>query len=78
MRTQCLALAKVVQNERLKTLRIMFTFDTAARKVTANNAVYITGDLCRIGDERWPTILAREVERAKELLRTDRIEFFVD
>ena len=52
MQTNTLAYAKVVVNKRLNMLRLHVTFDSTKRDkndniiITANNAAYISGDLC--------------------------------
>ena len=48
MQTHCTALAKVVVNKRLNTLRLLVTFDTAAGRVTVQNAAFKSGDLCDV------------------------------
>ena len=73
MQTQCKVLAKVILNQRLNTLRVIFTFDH--NKVTVRNAAYATGDICNVGDNDTAVRIQREVQRAKELLRTSNIVF---
>ena len=52
MQTNTLAYAKVTVNKRLNMLRLLVTFDNTKRDkndniiITANNAAYISGDLC--------------------------------
>ena len=77
MQTNCTARAKFVLNKRLNTLRLVVTFDLAAKHITVRNAAFVSGDICDA--EADGDIVARamltEVNRAKQLLRTDNIVF---
>lgn len=77
MQTNCKAHAKVVVNKRLNTLRIVVTFDTASNRVTVRNAAFVSGDICDAAadGELVARALLNEVNRAKQLLRTDNIVF---
>lgn len=76
MQTACPAVAKVVINKRLNTVRVLVTFDVASRKVSVLNAAFVSGDIC---DANLDTEL-RQIEVAKTLaiaqkqLRTDNIQ----
>ncbi len=72
MQTNCTALAKVVVNKRLQTVRIVFSFDKY-NKITVRNAALVTGDICDVADENINLHIAKEIQRAKEMLRTDNI-----
>jgi hypothetical protein len=75
MQTACQAVAKVVINRRLNTVRVLVTFDVAARKVSVLNASYVSGDICNADLD----LDLRKIEVAKTLavaakqLRTDNI-----
>ena len=73
MKTNCVAVAKVVKNSRLKTLRIVFSFDQHNR-ITVRNAALVTGDICRIDDEDRQFYIEQAVARARDVLRTDNIQ----
>lgn len=75
MQTDCLALAKIVQNKKLGTLRLLVTFDTTAGKVTVLNAAYKSGDFCNIGNANTQVYVEKELARAREVLRTNNIVF---
>ena len=72
MQTNCTALAKVTVNAKLKTLRIVFTFDLH-NKVTVRNAAYVTGDICDKNDPQRDVYIARAVQQAKLHLRTNNV-----
>jgi hypothetical protein len=77
MQTDCTALAKVVVNERLNTIRIIFTFDKY-NKVTVKNAAYVTGDLCRVDYEHIDAEIARAVRVARDTLRCAHVQFVAE
>jgi hypothetical protein len=72
MQTNCTALAKVVVNKRLQTLRIVFTFDTH-NKITVRNAALVTGDICDVNYSAANIVIAHEIQKAKAVLRTNNI-----
>lgn len=74
MQTHCAAIAKLVKNTRLGTLRLVVTFDTVG-KVTVRNAAFVSGDLCNIDDSAEYIAHATEqaIALAKVQLRTDNI-----
>lgn len=75
MQTNCVAIAKLVKNAKLKTLRLVVTFDIASNKVTVRNAAFVSGDICNMDDT--PEYIAYATEQAlavaKKQLRTDNI-----
>jgi methyl coenzyme M reductase subunit C-like uncharacterized protein (methanogenesis marker protein 7) len=73
MQTNCTALAKIVKNKKLKTLRIVFTFDLYSNKITVKNAAYTTGDICDITDANADLYIAQAVKNAKDMLRCNNI-----
>jgi methyl coenzyme M reductase subunit C-like uncharacterized protein (methanogenesis marker protein 7) len=75
MQTNCVAVAKLVQNKKLNTLRLLVTFDTVAGKVTVLNAAYKSGDICNIGDSKMQYYVEKEIALAKKVLRTNNIQF---
>lgn len=72
MQTNCVALAKVVVNKRLQTLRIVFTFDKF-NKITVKNAAYVTGDICSTDYANADFEIAKAINTAKAILRTDNV-----
>ena len=75
MQTNCVAIAKIVQNKKLNTLRLLVTFDTVTGKVTVLNAAYKSGDICSVGDSNVQYWIEKEVAKAKAVLRTDNLQF---
>ena len=83
MQTNCVAVVKIVQNKKLNTLRMLITFDKSKKDkngnvtVTVNNAVFKSGDICNITDnkEYKAYALARTLKRAEEELRTNNFMF---
>ena len=73
MQTNCTALAKVTINKKLKTLRIVFSFDKF-NKITVKNTALATGDICDVADENAEYYIAKELEKAKQVLRCNNIE----
>lgn len=73
MQTNCQALAKVVINKRLNTLRIVFTFDHFNR-ITVKNAAYVTGDICAVDYANADAELTKAIANAKTILRTDNVQ----
>jgi hypothetical protein len=73
MQTNCTALAKVVVNKKLDTLRIVFTFDKH-NKITVRNAAYVTGDICDANDANADVYLAKEIANAKNILRCNNVQ----
>ena len=72
MQTNCTALAKVTVNKRLNTFRIVFSFDQHNR-ITVRNAALVTGDICSTDYVHAEFELARAIQSAKAVLRTDNI-----
>ena len=76
MQTACRAVAKVVVNKRIGTIRLVVTFDTAARKVSVHNAAFISGDICAADLD--PELRQIEIEKTlaivQKQLRTDNIQ----
>ena len=72
MKTNCTALAKVTVNKRLNTFRIVFSFD-AHNRITVRNAALVTGDICSTDYEFAQEELAKAIQNAKAVLRTDNI-----
>jgi hypothetical protein len=73
MQTSCTALAKLVVNKRLNTYRIVFTFDQH-NKITVRNAALVTGDICGVEYEHAEVEIARAIQKARAVLRTDNIQ----
>ena len=73
MQTNCQAIAKLVLNKKLNTVRLVVTFDTASNRVTVRNAAYASGDLCDANDSRYGEIVTRALNYASSLLRTNNI-----
>jgi hypothetical protein len=74
MQTNCTALAKLVINKRLDTYRIVFTFDTHSKKITVRNAALVTGDICSTDYANAEFEIAKAVQNAKAVLRTNNIQ----
>jgi hypothetical protein len=77
MQTNCVALAKIVKNSKLNTVRILFSFDLY-NKITVRNAALVTGDLCNANDENMHLIVAKAVQSAKQQLCTNKVLFAND
>lgn len=83
MQTNCVAIAKIVQNKKLKTLRLLVTFDKTKRDikgnvtVTVQNAAFTSGDICNIADEQEKKMFAitKALKQAEAQLRTNNIMF---
>lgn len=77
MQTNTKALAKVVVNKKLNTLRLLVTFDTVANKVTVLNAAFASGDICNVADnaDYKAYALQRSLKQAQAQLRTNNIVF---
>lgn len=73
MQTNCTAIAKVTINKKLQTFRIAFTFDKF-NKLTIKNTVLATGDICEVTDENAEYYIAKEIEKAKSVLRCNNIQ----
>jgi hypothetical protein len=73
MQTTCTALAKVTVNKKLNTYRIVFTFDKH-NKITVRNAALVTGDICSTDYVHADIELAKAIQNAKAVLRTDNIQ----
>ena len=73
MQTNCQAIAKLVLNKKLNTVRLVVTFDTASQRVTVRNAAYASGDLCDANDSRLEECVSRALNYARNLLRTNNI-----
>jgi len=72
MQTNCAVFAKLTVNKKLKTYRLVFTFDTYNR-ITVRNAALVTGDICATDYKHAEAEIAKEINRAKEILRTNNI-----
>ena len=78
-----LAIAKLVENKKLKTLRLLVTFDKSKRDskgnvtVTVQNAIFKSGDICSITENREykQYIIAKTLRKAAQELRTENIVF---
>ena len=76
MQTNCKALAKLVLNKKLQTVRLLVTFDNVSGRVTVLNAAFNSGDLCKAKDtDNLQFYVDRAVAKAKAALRTDNIVF---
>lgn len=73
MQTPCTALAKLVINKRLNTYRLVFSFD-AHNRITVRNAALVTGDICSTDYVNADLEIARAVQNAKAVLRTNNIQ----
>ena len=75
MQTACQAVAKIVINKRLNTVRVLVTFDVAARKVSVLNAAFVSGDICDadLDSELRQIEVAKTLAIAQKQLRTDNI-----
>jgi methyl coenzyme M reductase subunit C-like uncharacterized protein (methanogenesis marker protein 7) len=73
MQTNCTALAKVVKNAKLKTLRVVFTFDLYSNKISVKNAAYVTGDICDAKDANADYYIAQAIQNAKDTLRCKNV-----
>jgi hypothetical protein len=73
MQTNCQAIAKLVTNKKLNTVRLVVTFDLASERVTVRNAAYVSGDLCDANDSRLEQCVSRALSYARDLLRTNNI-----
>lgn len=74
MQTNCTAIAKLKINKKLNTYRIVFSFDRF-NKLTVKNIVLATGDICDIEHENAEYFITKELQKAKETLRCNNIEF---
>jgi len=74
MQTNCTLYAKVVKNARLKTLRIVFSFD-GVNRMTVRNAALVTGDIANADDNEMyvENAIAQAVAVAKERLQTNTV-----
>ena len=68
------AIAKIVQNKKLNTLRLLVTFNDTD-KITQRNASYVSGDICNITDNKdyIAHSINNAINNAKAVLRTDNI-----
>ena len=73
MQTNCTALAKVVVNKKLNTFRIVFSFDQHNR-ITVKNCAYATGDICSTDYVNADLEIAKAINTAKAILRTNNIQ----
>lgn len=75
MQTHCQAVAKVVKNTRLGTLRLLVTFDIASKRVSVLNSAYVSGDLCDsdASDEVKEAAVEAAMQVARTQLSTDNI-----
>ena len=74
MKTNCTLYAKVVQNKRLETYRLVFSFD-AHNRITVRNAVLVTGDVANFEDsaEYIQHTIVQAIAVAKKQLSTDTV-----
>lgn len=74
MQTNCPLYCKVVKNSKLKTYRLVFTFD-AHNKISLRNIALQTGDIANISDNEVyvQNSIEKAVERAKKQLSTNNI-----
>ena len=83
MQTNCIAYAKIVQNAKLQTLRLLVTFDSSKRNkngdiaVTSANAAYNSGDICDYNTEEQvlQAIIDKQMQYVQAQLRTNNIQF---
>lgn len=73
MQTNCTAIAKITVNKKLQTVRIVFSFDKY-NKITVKNAVLVTGDICDVADANINYYIAKEIQKAKEVLRCNNVQ----
>lgn len=72
MQTNCTLLAKIVKNKRLNTYRVVFSFD-AHNRITVQNAVLVTGDVCDIANENASVELTKVIQQAAQQLRASNV-----
>lgn len=72
MQTNCTCLAKVVVNKKLNTFRVVFTFDKF-NKITVRNAALVTGDICSTDYVNADLEIAKAIQNAKSVLRTNNV-----
>ena len=83
MQTNTKAYAKLVQNKKLNTMRLLVTFDNTKKDkdgniiITVTSAAYKSGDICKIADnaDYKARCIMQVLEFAKQQLRTDNIMF---
>ena len=83
MQTNTKAFAKLVQNKKLNTMRLLVTFDNTKKDkdgniiITVTSAAYKSGDICNIADnaDYKARCIMQVLEFAKQHLRTDNIMF---
>jgi len=80
MFTNCVAIAKVVVNKKLNTLRLVVTFDKSTNSdgkyvIAVRNAAYASGDICNKSDspEYIDAAVTKALNNAKSQLRTNNI-----
>ena len=61
MQTNCTLYAKLVKNNKLKTYRLVFSFD-AYNRITVQNAVLKTGDVANFTDD--PAYITHSIAQA--------------
>lgn len=66
------AFAKIIQNKKLKTLRLLVSFDN---NVTQRTATYSSGDLCNLLDnaDYISFTINKALQNAQQTLRTNNI-----
>ena len=74
MQTNCTLYAKVIKNARLKTYRVLFSFD-AHNRITVRSAALATGDVASFtdNDEYVAHSVAQAVAVAKKRLCTNNV-----
>ena len=73
MQTNCKAIAKIVVNKKLQTLRLLVTFDIYAKSVTVRNAAYVSGDICSVDDANAAQRIAQALAVAKRNLSISNV-----
>ena len=83
MQTNTKAYAKLVQNKKLNTMRLLVTFDNTKKDkdgniiISVTSAAYKSGDICNIADnkEYKARCIAQVLQFAQQHLRTNNIMF---
>ena len=73
MQTNCTLIAKIVNNKKLNTLRILFSFD-GHNKITVRNAALATGDICDADDANASMYIEQAIINAKAQLRCNNVQ----
>lgn len=83
MQTNCIAYAKIVQNKKLQTLRLLVTFDSSKKDKNGNiivsvaNAAFNSGDMCNDDAEDYvlQNVINKQLALVQATLRTDNVQF---